>query len=38
MTVLDQSRQSQCAIGIDVGGTKCAAGLIQFPKGHVLAR
>ena len=29
---------SQHVIGIDVGGTKCAAGLVQFPEGIVLAR
>ncbi len=30
--------QSQCAIGIDVGGTKCAAGLISLDDGSVVAR
>jgi glucokinase len=29
---------SQCAIGVDVGGTKCAAGLVLLPEGRVLAR
>jgi glucokinase len=29
---------SQCAIGVDVGGTKCAAGLVLLPEGHILAR
>ena len=29
---------SRCVIGIDVGGTKCAAGLVLFPEGSVLAR
>jgi len=29
---------SQCAIGVDVGGTKCAAGLVLLPEGHALAR
>src|SRR4029079_10424040 len=29
--------QSQCAIGIDVGGTKCAAGLVSLDDGSVLA-
>jgi glucokinase len=29
---------SQHVIGIDVGGTKCAAGVVQFPEGVVLAR
>lgn len=27
-----------CAIGVDVGGTKIAAGLVTFPKGEVQAR
>jgi glucokinase len=27
-----------CAIGVDVGGTKIAAGLVTFPKGEVLER
>ncbi len=27
-----------CAIGVDVGGTKIAAGLVQFPQGTILAR
>src|SRR5262245_41996835 len=27
-----------CAIGVDVGGTKIAAGLVRFPAGEVLAR
>jgi glucokinase len=38
MTSLDRSYQAHCAIGVDVGGTKCAAGLILFPEGRVLAR
>jgi glucokinase len=29
---------TQHVIGIDLGGTKCAAGLMQFPEGIVLAR
>jgi glucokinase len=29
---------NQHVIGIDVGGTKCAAGLVQFPEGAVLVR
>jgi glucokinase len=29
---------SACAIGIDVGGTKCAAGAVVLPEGRVLAR
>ncbi len=27
-----------CAIGVDVGGTKIAAGLVQFPQGTILAQ
>jgi len=34
--VLDQP--SGVVVGIDVGGTKCAAGLVRFPDGCVLAR
>jgi len=30
--------QTRCAIGIDVGGTKCAAGLVSLHDGRVLAR
>ena len=30
--------RSQCAIGVDVGGTKIAAGLVTFPQGEVRAR
>ena len=30
--------QMRCAIGIDVGGTKCAAGLISLDDGCVVAR
>jgi glucokinase len=30
--------QPGCAIGIDVGGTKLAAGLVQFPVGQVISR
>jgi glucokinase len=29
---------STCAIGVDVGGTKIAAGLVQFPQGTILSR
>jgi glucokinase len=29
---------SFCAIGVDVGGTKIAAGLVSFPKGEVHSR
>jgi glucokinase len=29
--------QSQLAIGVDVGGTKCAAGLVAIADGHVIA-
>jgi glucokinase len=35
MTPSDRS-QAACAIGIDVGGTKIAAGVIQLPEGRVL--
>jgi glucokinase len=38
MIVLDNSYRAQLAIGIDVGGTKCAAGLVLFPEGRVLSR
>ena len=27
-----------CAIGVDVGGTKIAAGLVKFPKGELILR
>jgi glucokinase len=27
-----------CAVGLDVGGTKIAAGIVAFPEGRVLAR
>jgi glucokinase len=29
---------SHLAIGVDVGGTKCAAGLVRLPQGEALAR
>lgn len=29
---------STCAIGIDVGGTKLAAGLVELPEGKILSR
>jgi glucokinase len=38
MIVVDRSQRAQFAIGIDVGGSKCAAGLVLFPEGGVLAR
>jgi predicted NBD/HSP70 family sugar kinase len=39
MIAQDDSPGSQLLlIGIDVGGTKCAAGLVEFPDGRVLAR
>jgi glucokinase len=38
MIAVDRSQRAQFAIGIDVGGTKCAAGLVLFPEGGVLAR
>ena len=30
--------QPQCAIGVDIGGTKCAAGLVRLDEGRVVAR
>jgi glucokinase len=42
MTVLDEPMvnqpQPQYAIGVDIGGTKCAAGLVQLHDGRVIAR
>ena len=38
MTTSKDSRSTACAIGIDVGGTKCAAGIVVFPEGRVVAR
>lgn len=38
MIASDDSQRVQHLIGIDVGGTKCAAGLVRFPDGSVLAR
>lgn len=38
MNAFDESREVKAVIGIDVGGTKCAAGLVLFPKGEVAAR
>ena len=38
MIAFDDSHRAQFLIGIDVGGTKCAAGLVLFPEGGVLAR
>lgn len=38
MIVLDPSQRAQFAIGIDVGGTKIAGGLVLFPEGGVVAR
>src|SRR5262245_12570919 len=32
------SSQSSQTIGIDIGGTKIAAGLVKFPAGTILAR
>lgn len=29
---------SQTAIGVDLGGTKCAAGVVAWPEGRILAR
>ena len=38
MSVVDPPQRAQHLIGIDVGGTKCAAGLVLCPDGTVLAR
>ena len=38
MIAFDDSLRAQFLIGVDVGGTKCAAGLILLPEGGVLAR
>jgi glucokinase len=35
--MLDQT-QKRCSIGIDVGGTKCAAGLVSLDDGSAVAR
>ena len=32
------SRAPFCAIGVDVGGTKIAAGLVKFPAGELIVR
>jgi glucokinase len=34
----DHYDEPKCAIGTDVGGTKCAAGLVAFPEGRIIAR
>lgn len=34
----ENTSQFEHVIGIDVGGTKCAAGIVRLPDGHVLAR
>lgn len=33
----DSDPQLECAIGVDVGGTKCAAGLVRIADGYVVA-
>jgi glucokinase len=38
MTDSAKSQRAQVVIGIDVGGTKCAGGLVLFPEGRVLSR
>jgi glucokinase len=38
MSKSDQAARVRCAIGIDVGGTKCAGGVVLFPEGRVIAR
>ena len=38
-STLEAARHAPChAIGVDVGGTKIAAGLVSFPKGEVYSR
>ncbi|MGD9634680.1 MAG: ROK family protein [Pirellulales bacterium] len=38
MTKPRDSLKRQTVIGVDLGGTKCAAGLVSLPDGNVLAR
>lgn len=38
MTAMSESRPTHLMIGVDVGGTKCAGGLVMLPDGRVLAR
>src|SRR5262245_12556473 len=38
MTSSVPSSHARCAIGLDIGGTRCAAGLVVFPEGRVVAR
>src|SRR5687768_2684354 len=38
MTTEPAVMNAHCAIGVDVGGTKTAAGLVLLPKGRILAR
>jgi glucokinase len=35
---MTSSGPPSCAIGVDVGGTKCAAGLVVLPEGRVVGR
>jgi glucokinase len=35
---LDLTMQPRCAIGVDIGGTKCAAGLVVVPEGRIVSR
>jgi predicted NBD/HSP70 family sugar kinase len=38
MTAVQNTREPGVAIGVDVGGTKCAAGLVELSTGRLLAR
>ncbi|GIK43397.1 MAG: glucokinase [Chloroflexota bacterium] len=40
MAQLNQAQNNTriCAIGLDIGGTKIAGGLVEFPAGHVLLK
>jgi glucokinase len=37
-TILELTMQPRCAIGVDIGGTKCAAGLVVVPEGRIVTR
>jgi len=37
-TIITTDKRPFCAIGVDVGGTKIAAGLVTFPKGEMSLR
>ncbi|MGH2345281.1 MAG: hypothetical protein ACRDG4_08645, partial [Chloroflexota bacterium] len=38
MLIPPPNKAPGCAIGLDIGGTKIAAGIVSFPEGHVPAR